>query len=179
MGRMQGRLLFGAVRTSGEAEIRDVQDSEPYDRFALPAETRFSGGILDLRRLFMVDVRDVYEARADRTASLTDEQAAELAVRWAAYANRRGPLVALRNSENLAKLASRSDAPEFRYLEAVQPLVELVKSSWQIEDSLEETDEMLRQGMDAADLVRSLLATLDSLAATARLASDGLRTLSR
>ncbi|MDQ6884229.1 MAG: hypothetical protein M3077_08355 [Candidatus Dormibacteraeota bacterium] len=173
----RGRLLFGAIRLAEKAAIDAIEETEPYDRFPLPADVRFEGGILDLRRLFMVDVRDVSEDPADRVASLTDETALQLAVRWAAYANRRGPLVALRNAEKLAKLLAGSDSPSAAYLGAAQRLAEVVGSNWELEAALEEVENLLDSGEDPRVFIEALIANLDQLTHLAGQASEGLRGL--
>jgi hypothetical protein len=173
----QGRLLFGAIRLAEKAAIDAVEQTEPYDRFPLPADARFHGGILDLRRLFMVDVRDVSEKPVDRVASLTDEAALQLAVRWAAYANRRGPLVAARNAESLAKLLAGSDSPPPAYLDEAQRLAQVVGSTWELEAALEGTEDLAESGENPAAFIEALIGNLDQLTQLARQASDGLRDL--
>lgn len=98
----QGRLLVAAVSAwdpgAGERNFR---------RHPLPPDGDFSGGVVELGRLFAVQARAL-ATRQSRVASLGDTARGELEQRWAAYATRRGPLAALDNATKLAHLIDAS-----------------------------------------------------------------------
>lgn len=105
-GRPKNRLLFAPIT---EASHEDGEIFS-YGRFAMPAwNGRLPAGVIELRRCFMVDSRDVAAHIDDRIASLAPHAADDLEVRWNAFSARRGPLPSLRNAEKLAELLSHAD----------------------------------------------------------------------
>ncbi len=62
----RGRLLFAAVTEATQLEIQALEDLPAFDRFPLPADARFAGGIAELRRVFMLDARAVKTDPGDR-----------------------------------------------------------------------------------------------------------------
>jgi hypothetical protein len=130
----KGRLLFAPL-TEADADVTDIPT---FGRFLLPpCPGRFGAHIAELRRCFMVDARDVAEHKDSRVASLDDDLAEALEVRWNAFAVRRGPLANARNAEKLlgtlTRIAGREDAPTEDELSAARSLTDVLAATWRLE----------------------------------------------
>jgi hypothetical protein len=129
------RLLFAPVVEGSEEEVAELEEAN-FGRFPLPADDRFdSHGVVDIRRCFMVDARDVHAALTAggfRVRSLSDEARADLAIRWSAYAVRRGPFVAEDSLEKFAEylLDARHVHDESDALDVAGKLVDVVAAAW-------------------------------------------------
>jgi hypothetical protein len=139
-----GRLLFAAIRNVTIEEVDALREEPAFGHFPLPPEDPLvrSPGVIDLNRLFMVTTRDI--AATTRFATLSDEAAEELAVSWAAFATRHGPLAGLKNAEKLAKLLAggRNGNVEEKHLAASRLVSELINLAWLLEgDALGEVSE--------------------------------------
>ncbi|HEY6088709.1 MAG TPA: hypothetical protein VD771_02865 [Gemmatimonadaceae bacterium] len=177
----RGRLLFAAIRDSTEEEIRGLIDNPTFDRFPLPADELVDqGGIVDLRRLFMISVDSVDPDL--RFASLSDDVAEDLAVHWSAYVTRHGPLPGLRNSEKLALLLAggRTALPSEEHRRIGGLVSEVVNSSWRFEgEALEGISVAFDEGAGAEEAVVNVTTALDDLAGRALAAAEALRATSK
>jgi hypothetical protein len=170
--RPQGRLLFAPlVEADTGDEIKD------FGRFPLPDwPERLPSCIAELRRCFMVDAPAILEHRDDRMASLNEDAAAELEVRWNAYAARRGPLANARNAEKVAELAARSQG------DAVEPdreLAQLIASAlvagWRLEgDSMERVADAYSENREGDSELAELEGALRELGERSTQAADCL-----
>lgn len=170
--RPQGRLLFAPlVEASASSELKD------FGRFALPEwPERLPATVAELRRCFMVDAPDVLGHREQRVGSLSSSAAAQLEVRWNAYAARRGPLANARNAEKVAELAARSGGESG---EPDKELAELVAAalvaSWRVEgDSLEAVADAYSAGSSGDCELQGLEAALRELGEKSLQAADSL-----
>lgn len=101
-----GRIMFAPVVDATQDDLDKLAELPSYGRFRLAAdEVHGEHAIVELRRCFMADARDIALADAALPRrSLTDETRDELAIRWAAYALRRGKFVVEDNLEKFAEL---------------------------------------------------------------------------
>ena len=151
-----------------------MQSSPPYDRFPLPAGSGLNAGIAELRRLFMVDVRDVKPE--DRIGTLTDALAEQLAVTVSAYTSRRGPLVAWRNALKLASLLSpKGSSPSLPVLTASLRVAQVVADSWSLEgDALDAVTEVSVDDGRGQELAATIIGELRRLRDSAEAAARAL-----
>lgn len=182
--RGAGRLLFAAVgpwpKDVDEAER--VRRTSAYFRHPLPPEPPYPGGVVDLRRLFMVDARAV--SAPDREACPGEELRARLEQRWAAFASRRGPLAHLSGAQKLARmLEAKGDTRrlegleqgtlrvERATLEASRALAVALSHAWELEGSFinraDRAHELCADGTELTGEVVSDLHRLAELAVTA------------
>jgi hypothetical protein len=172
-----GRLLFGAITPAGDADIERLEERPTFGRFPLPAGENFAGGIVELRRCFMVDTRDVDPDPGQRVVSLTEDFAEELEIRWNAYVARRGPFVAVRTAEKLAaQMAGNAGADPSADVVAKATLVaNVVAHAWRFEGrDLDAVSIAMEEGSPIEPVVATLKAGLRELAAAASAAADGL-----
>lgn len=106
-----GRLLFAAVGPWPEDsdEVERVLASEAFFRHPLRPAAGYPGGVVDLRRLFMIDARAIDAAQ--RVAGLDEPGRSRLEQRWAAFAGRRGPMAHLRGAEKMARVLDAKGDP--------------------------------------------------------------------
>ena len=174
-GTPKGRLLFAAVSERETSEINAVAEHEPFDRFALPAGGDWPGGVAELRRVFMVDVRAIDPEKTPRVTRLGDGLSQGLAITWAAYATRRGPLAASKAAEKLAGLSSRGGevSPEIRA--AAVSVAQTVAAAWTMEaEGLDEAAIAFEDGADPNPAVERLIESLQELATQASAAATAL-----
>jgi hypothetical protein len=105
-GSPDGRILFAPVMPATQEDLAGFEEYPTYGRYPLIADDVFvENSIIELRRCFMVDARDVAAALPDFVVlSTSDSVRVGLANRWSAYAARRGPFVVEDNVEKLAEL---------------------------------------------------------------------------
>jgi hypothetical protein len=177
--RPSGRLLFAPVIPADD----DAMTTKAFGRFPLPAgEPDFPQAVVELRRCFMVDSRDVADHVGNRIAGLSMEVAEDLEVRWNAFAARRGPLAAARQSEKLCGLLARArddEAPNEAELAIGRAVANAFASAWRIEGSaLEAVGSAFDEGAPGQAELHELHAQLRALAEdavqAARLLSDAL-----
>lgn len=128
------RLLFAPVADATADEVADLE-AGGFGRFPLPADARVAQHrVVDLRRCFMVDARDVREALTAggfRQRSLDEEALSGLAIRWSAFAIRRGPFVSANSLEKFAQhLVATGAAPTDLAGALVSALLEVVQAAW-------------------------------------------------
>ncbi|MDQ3631346.1 MAG: hypothetical protein M3417_08805 [Actinomycetota bacterium] len=128
------RLLFAPVVEGTGDEVAEL-DGSNFARFPLPADEHHgTHAIVELRRCFMVDARDIHaalQAGALRTRSLSDGSREQLAIRWAAYTLRRGPFVAEDNAEKFAELLlDNGRADEETALDVATKVANVVAAAW-------------------------------------------------
>lgn len=101
-----GRLLFAPVVDATDDDLAKLEERPTYGRFPLPSDDTSAGhAIAEIRRCFMVDARDIAAVEGGFSVrSLTDETRDELALRWAAYALRRGTFVVEDNLEKFGEV---------------------------------------------------------------------------
>jgi hypothetical protein len=168
--RTNRRLLFAPLVETSAEEVDDLQQ-ENFGRFPLAADSFFdTPGVVDLRRCFMVQVGDVHDglkAGDFRVRSLDDVARAELAVRWSAYALRRGPFVAEDSLEKFAEyLIERGVADEDQATTVAQALADLVATTWRFEGTaIEAAGNAASDGADPRQLIDQLKHELGQLQA--------------
>lgn len=170
----QGRLLFAAIMpwTEEPARAESNLHSGAFYRHPLAPGPGYSGGLVEMRRLFMVDGRAV--SGGGRIACLGDEPRARLEHRWAAFAGRRGPIAHLRGAEKVAKIidaagdATRLDALDHGIAQPAQaardaslPVAHALSQAWELEgrfvNGADDAHEKVSDGRDlAGELARSL-----------------------
>jgi len=161
----RGRLLFAAVTELPESVIGRLGREEPFDRFPLPKEDPWAGGAVELRRLFMVDVRAVNPDPGARAVSLDRELATRLAVTWSAYATRRGPLAAAKNAGKVAQLLVDGGTGEDEATSAANALAQTVARAWTFEvDGLDAAAIAFDEQTDPERAKARLIETLRDLA---------------
>lgn len=113
----KSRLVFAAVSpwpVDAEAAAK-AASLKTFRRHPLQPDHGFEGGVVELYRLFAVSGQALL--KTDGRVGLGDEARAALEQRWAAFATRRGPLVAVDNATKLAHvLDARGDAARFDLL---------------------------------------------------------------
>lgn len=169
--RPKGRLLFAPITPARP----DALATETFGRFPLPAHGEVSAGIAELRKCFMVDARDVAAHKDAREASLTDDFAEELEVRWNAFATRRGPLVALRNAEKLVDLLTRRRGlrePGADEKQVGQEVAEVIAQSWAVEGGHVEAFAELADDAEGENALLALAEGLRRLSEQATKAAD-------
>ncbi len=172
-----GRLLFAPITRAD-----DETSTTSFGRFPLPAwEAKLPAGVAELRRCFMVDSRDVAGHVSHRIASLDEELAEDLEVRWNAFAARRGPLASARNSDKLAGLLARlrgDDEPESSEVEAATSTARALTRAWRVEGhDLEAVADAHDQGIQGRLAIDGLESGLRELAELAQAAADALAEL--
>jgi hypothetical protein len=177
-GKPKGRLLFASVSERPVAEINAVALQEPFDRFALPASEGWPGGVAELRRVFMVDVRAIDLENTPRVTRLDDALSQRLAITWAAYATRRGPLAASKAAEKLALLLSRGSEVTPDIKAAALSAAQTVAAAWTMEsEGLDGAAIALEEGTDPDPVVARLIESLQELAIQASAAAAALDAL--
>lgn len=170
--RPQGRLLFAPLLEDEAGGV--VKD---FGRFPLPEwPDHLPASIVELRRCFMVDAPAILEHHDARVASLSVVAAAQLEVRWNAYAARRGPLANARNAEKAAELAARlhgnTDEPD-------RELAELIASAlvagWRLEgESMEQVADAYAENQTGDGELEGLETALRELGERSLRAADRL-----
>lgn len=130
-----GRLLFAPVVDATDEAMNDLNEAPTYGRFPLPGdEVHGQHAIVELRRCFMADARDVYAALpAFVVLSTADTTRQGLANRWAAYSCRRGPFVAEDNVEKFAQLLVDTGLGEDEAVDLAQGLANVAGAAWAYE----------------------------------------------
>ena len=182
-GPTNRRLLFAPVVAASADEVAELAGGN-FGRFPLPAGEQHGGHrIVDIRRCFMVDARDVHDALTAgnfRVGSLDDPTRDELAIRWSAYALRRGPFVAEDSMEKFAEylLDSGRVADEATAVDVASRLVDVVAAAWGYEGrGVEGAGTAAEDGRDPNEAIDVLVAELEQLRATTDAALDALRGL--
>lgn len=177
------RLLMAPVVDASAEEVADLADRS-YGRFPLPADAQFAAdGVVDLRRCFMADARDVYAAVANggfRRRSLSDETRDDLAIRWAAFSLRRGPFVAEDSLEKFAEhlLDSGTVANEQDAIDVAMRLGNVVAAAWVYEGrGVEGAGRAAEDGVSPRTAVAMLVDELETLRAATDDALEALRKL--
>ncbi len=170
-----GRLLFAPVAPASQDTLDSLDELPTYGRFGLRSdEVHAEHAIVELRRCFMVDARDV-AALADgfSVRSLTDETRDGLALRWAAYAIRRGKFVVEDNLEKFGELlldAGIEQAAAERFAVAVAAAA---AAAWRYEGSgIEEAGLAFDQGNPPFPVVERLEEQLQDLLKASTAALD-------
>lgn len=175
----KGRLLFAPVSAIKTADL----PLKTFGRCALPEwKGKWEAGAVELRRCFMVDARDIATNQGQRKASLAPEVAADLEIKWSAFASRRGPLVTNRNCEKLAEILGRQRGkpePATAERDAARAVAETLTYAWHLggpaleavsdahaddEDGAAETTELVEVLQNLADAASKALSTLQPLA---------------
>lgn len=180
----RGRVLMAAIRAAGPEEVAGVRPGNA-SAFALPASEgpAFPGAIVELGRSFTVGVKSLLEHPDYRkVVSLDDEAKISLAQRWSAYATRHGPLVALAvgavagklleadgDPDRVAALRPVAAAPSGDWAVLAGAVASALTSAWHLEGPL---GDRLLEEWEAGDPIGDDLATLVTLLATIRAASD-------
>lgn len=101
-----GRIMFAPVVDVNQEELDQLTELPTYGRLGLAADEVYGQhAIVELRRAFMADARDVAAAGVGfAVRSLDDDARDGLSIRWAAYALRRGKFVVEDNLEKFAEL---------------------------------------------------------------------------
>lgn len=131
----KSRLLFAAVSPwpPNEAGAEKAARMKTFRRHPLEPADGFEGGIAELFRLFAVSGEALLKTEG-RVVGLEDDARALLEQRWAAFATRRGPLVAVDNATKLAHvLDANGDSERFEVLVGgdvvpSEPVQEIAKS---------------------------------------------------
>jgi len=182
-GPTNRRLLFAPVVEATEDEVAELAGGN-FGRFPLPADAHDADDrIADLRRCFMVDARDVdaaLKAGGFQVRSLDDATRDDLAIRWSAYALRRGPFVAEDNLEKFVEyllITGRVD-DEGAVIDAARALADVVAAAWGYEGrGVEGAGTAADDGRDPQEVIDRLVEELEQLRATADAALDALRKL--
>jgi hypothetical protein len=162
-----GRLLFAPIMPAQPERLERLLATPVFGRFPLLSTGDFDGGVADLGRCFMVDVRAI--DAGDRILGLADESAEALEIAWHAYALRRGPLA---TQDKLQKLASRLVSDDGDGSELVEMIEETLAVAWRLEGG------SLRTALESAPLVPEqldrLIADLAEIEQAAREARERL-----
>jgi hypothetical protein len=170
--RRTGSLMFAPVRDEPD-QIAKVAATRPFNRFALERAPFFDGGIVDFRRVFMVDARDVDPTT--RVAALGEELAEELEASLSAYAVRRGPNVVDRNAAKLVGLLTRAGVGEPAAQATAARVAEGLGIGWRVEGGpLEDAAEAYDDEKDPEPSLTALAADFRALAASAGAAAEEL-----
>lgn len=182
-GPTNRRLLFAPVVAASADEVAELAGGN-FGRFPLPGDAQHGEHrIVDIRRCFMVDARDVHaalNAGGFRAASLDDPTRDELAIRWSAYALRRGPFVAEDSMEKFAEylLDNGRVADEATAVDVAGRLVNVVAAAWGYEGrGVEGAGSAADEGRDPQQAIDDLVAGLQQLRAMTDGALDALRGL--
>lgn len=168
--RGTGVLMFAPVRDEPD-QIDKVATARPFSRFALEKAPFFNGGIVDFRRIFMVDARDIDPDT--RIASLGDELAEELEASLSAYAVRRGPNVVDRNAAKLVGLLKLSGVNEPTAQSTAAHVADALGVAWRLEGGpLEDAAEAFDDEQDPAPSLQALAADFRELATAAEAAAE-------
>lgn len=190
--RGRGRVLFAAVGPWPEdgAAAEDLMRTTAFYRHPLRPDGAYAGGVVDLRRLFMVDARAI--SASDRDVCLGEGLRARLEQRWAAFAGRRGPLAHLSGAQKLARVieaAGDSDrleslnegtaAVDPATVEASRATAVALSHAWELEGALVNGADLAHEEVsDGSELVSDMasrLRELAELAGTAAALLDGLK----
>ncbi len=182
-GPTNRRLLFAPIAEATTDDIAELAGSN-FGRFPLPADEHFDEHrVIDLRRCFMVDARDIagaLDGGGFRIASLDDEARAQLAVRWSAYTLRRGPFVAEDSLEKFAEylLDSGRVTNETAAVSAAEALANVVAAAWGFEGrGVDGAGTAADDERDPQEVIDSLLTELESLRSTLGAALDAVTML--
>jgi len=182
-GPTNRRLLFAPLVDATDGEVQELAGAN-FGRFPLPADEHVAGHrIVDLRRCFMVDARDVdaaLKAGGFQVRSLDDATRDDLAIRWSAYALRRGPFVAEDNLEKLAEylLNTGRVVDEGAAVDVARALADVVAAAWGYEGrGVEGAGTAADDGGDPQEAVDRLIEELEQLRTTVDAALDALRKL--
>jgi hypothetical protein len=170
-----GRLLFAPIADATDKEIQALLKQAGYGRFPLEAAGFFPGGVVELRRAFMVDLRAI---KPEQRVARPDKGLAELLeVRWSAYSARRGPDVFNTNAHKLKSLLSRPSEPGVDEEEAAARVAEVLSLAWRLEGgALEEAAAAWDKDRDGNPAVEELLDVLRLLEQAAAAAAAKLDT---
>jgi hypothetical protein len=157
--RPQGRLLFAALVPTTDAAVAELLERPSFDRFAVPRDVAHDPAVIELRKLFMIDVRDVLASQQSREARLSDEMAARLEVTWVAFTARRGPQAALARATRLVRLlVGDALATSLAAAATVRLLGQVIADTWTIEGhALLTAIEALEDGAGDTDVATALL----------------------
>jgi hypothetical protein len=168
-----GRLIFAPIADASKEEIETAIKQSGYGRFALEAGGFFKGGIVELRRAFMVEIRAIDPEQ--RTARLDLALAELLEIRWQAYSARRGPDVFDKNAHKLKNLLARPNDPGAKEKEAAAMVAETLSIAWRLEGrTLEDAAAAWDKNRDGSPVITELIQTLNELEAAARDAAGKL-----
>ncbi|MHB1244353.1 MAG: hypothetical protein ACYC1P_13285 [Gaiellaceae bacterium] len=172
--RRSGRLVLAAVRDATEDEMRKSIEKPTFSRFGLEPSGFFNGGIVDLRKLVVVEKRDL--AADQRVASLDKDLTALLEARWNAHIVRRGPNVVDRNADKLETLIKKQPGANPRAAEAAAAAVaDTLGISWRIEGgALDDAATAADDDLAPEPPVSQLIDDLRQLATAAQSAADSL-----
>lgn len=172
--RIRGRLLFAPISTSNREQITAMRERPVFGRCALPPGDRFDGGLVELGRCFMVDVRDVNDG--DRLCSLGAELREDLEAAWSAAAVRRGPLVAQRNCQKLAQALAGSGGIADQHAIDASLVADALGAAWRAEGGpLARAAAAVDQDNLADAPINELISDLRLLAEFGQRAADSLQ----
>jgi hypothetical protein len=168
-----GRLIFAPIVDATAKEIETVSKQAGYGRFPLDPTGFFPGGIVELRRAFMADLRAI---KPEQRLARPDPALAELLeVRWSAYSARRGPDVFNTNAHKLKNVVARPDEPGVAEKEAAARVAEVLGLAWRLEGGpLEEAAAAWDKGHDAEPAIAALVDGLRELEQAAASAATKL-----
>jgi hypothetical protein len=168
-----GRLIFAPIADATKKEIDDLTKQSGYGRFPLEPAGFFAGGVVELRRAFMVDLRAIEPKQ--RIARPDPDLAELLEVRWSAYSARRGPDVFNTNAHKLKSVLARPDEPGVAEEEAAARVAEALSIAWRLEGGpLEAAAEAWDKGHDAEPAISALVDDLRELEQAAAAAAAAL-----
>jgi hypothetical protein len=182
-GPTSRRLLFAPIVDATADEVEELAGGN-FGRFPLPADDHVADHrIADLRRCFMVDARAVdaaLKAGGFQVRSLDDATRDDLAIRWAAYALRRGPFAAEDNLEKFAEYLLNTGRVEHEgaAVEVARALADVVAAAWGYEGrGVEGAGTAADDGRDPQEAVDRLIEELEQSRGTADAALAALRKL--
>lgn len=182
-GPTSRRLLFAPLVEATEDQVQELAEGN-FGRFPLRADDHHGEHhIADLRRCFMAGARDVHEALASgafRLRSLDEGTLDELAIRWSAYALRRGPFVAEDNMEKFALhlVDSGRVADDEEAVGVASKLVDVVAAAWGYEgNGVEGAGAAAEAGRDPQEVIDDLVRRLEQLRDGAADALDAVRAI--
>ncbi len=171
-GKPKGRLLFAPISPATESDLK----TQAFGRFALPASGKMRDGVVELRKCFMVDARDVADHINARVATLAPCLVEDLEVRWNAFAARRGPFAALRNAEKLVGVLIEergAGEPDEGDKVVGQEVAAVVATAWRLEGSdLEAVADAFNDKTDGSPALAALEAGLRELSDQAAKAAE-------
>ena len=167
--------MVAPIAQATPSELEQVKARVNYERFPLEPGIGFcfSGGIVDLRRAFMIDKRAL---RPDqRVTTLQSDIKELLEVRWSAFTTRRGPEVFNRNAIKLARLLAGDAEPTAEAKATAASVADVLGLAWRLEaNDLENAATAWDDKTSADPEVAQLIETLHELEAATIAARAGL-----
>lgn len=176
------RILFAPVAEATKDEALELE-GQNFGRFPLRADEHHDqDAVVELRRCFMVDARDIAVAVNNEALvlrSLTDDTRDQLAIRWSAYASRRGPVVAADSAEKFAELlVNQTRAEDADALRVATSIAGVVAAAWGYEGrAVEGAGIAADENLDPQASINQLIEDLERLREASEQALASLREL--